>query len=119
MKKDTNVFVTIKLTVNNIFVTVVSITGDVLFWVSSGTCGFKGSRKVTTLAAETIAILVAKRLISWGLINIEFKIHSLLNNKLKTILKSFLSFSKITVVSVNLEVPISHNGIRSKKKRRV
>ena len=42
----------IKATFNNTTVTITDPNGDALCWASSGTVGFKGSRKSTPFAAQ-------------------------------------------------------------------
>ena len=45
----------IKATFNNTLVTITDPNGDTLCWASSGTVGFKGSRKSTPFAAQRAA----------------------------------------------------------------
>ena len=51
----------IKATFNNTTVTITDPNGDALCWASSGTVGFKGSRKSTPFAAQRAAETVASR----------------------------------------------------------
>jgi small subunit ribosomal protein S11 len=51
----------IKSTFNNTIVTITDPTGAVLSWASSGTVGFKGSRKSTPFAAQLSAESAARQ----------------------------------------------------------
>ena len=45
----------IKSTFNNTLITVTDMTGNTLCWASSGTIGYKGSKKSTPFAAQKAA----------------------------------------------------------------
>jgi small subunit ribosomal protein S11 len=111
--------VIIKITNNNIFITITSKNGNVLYWSSCGSCGFKGPRRVTGLAAEVLGSVILKKLIFLKIKTIDLKIYSYLNIRVKSVLKSLLYNSLLFIKSINLEIPVSHNGIRFKKLRRV
>ena len=51
----------IQATFNNTIITITTLKGEVLFWCSSGVCGFKGARKGTPFAAKTAATTAAKQ----------------------------------------------------------
>ena len=53
----------IKATFNNTTVTITDPNGDALCWASSGTVGFKGSRKSTPFAAQRAARLTLRRVL--------------------------------------------------------
>src|SRR4030065_1061998 len=57
----------IQSTFNNITITLTDPNGNVLSWASSGTVGFKGSRKSTPYAAGLAAEAAARRGIEPGL----------------------------------------------------
>jgi small subunit ribosomal protein S11 len=44
----------VKATFNNTLVTITDVSGDVLCWATAGTSGFKGSRKSTPFAAQSM-----------------------------------------------------------------
>ena len=52
---------------NNTIITISDLSGSVLFWTSSGSSGFKGTRKSTAHAATVAAELVAKKAKNIGL----------------------------------------------------
>ena len=54
-------------TFNNVIVTLTDGGGNVIAWGSSGTAGFKGSRKGTPFAAQLAAEQAARRAKEYGL----------------------------------------------------
>ena len=56
----------IKATFNNTMVTVTDTKGNTLCWSSSGTSGFKGSRKSTPFAGQLAAQQVAEKAMKFG-----------------------------------------------------
>src|SRR3989304_3809164 len=61
----------IQSTFNNTLVTLTDPRGNVLSWGSSGTAGFKGSRKGTPYAAQLAAREAARKAMEFGLRQIE------------------------------------------------
>ena len=61
----------IQSTFNNTIVTLTDPKGNVIAWGSSGTAGFKGSRKGTPYAAQLAARDAARRAMEHGLRQIE------------------------------------------------
>ena len=64
----------IKATFNNTTVTITDPNGDALCWASSGTVGFKGSRKSTPFAAQRAAETVASAATKYGVKEVEVKV---------------------------------------------
>jgi small subunit ribosomal protein S11 len=113
------VIVIIKITLNNVFFTVVSKRGNVIFWSSCGGGGFKGPRRATALAAEQTGRALAEKLFSNGFRWVEIVVHSLYNSRAKAAMKGLSFDNCLQIVSVSLNTPLSHNGLRRKKVRRV
>lgn len=110
-----NVYIT--ATFNNTIVTITDDRGETLAWGSSGSAGFKGTRKSTPFAATTAVENVAKKVASLGLKTVDVYIKGPGSGRdaaLKAIKNSGLSISLIADIT-----PIPHNGPRPKKKRRV
>ena len=61
----------IKATFNNTLVTITDPNGDALCWASSGTVGFKGSRKSTPFAAQRAAETAAATASKFGVKEVE------------------------------------------------
>ncbi len=64
----------IKATFNNTTVTITDPNGDALCWASSGTVGFKGSRKSTPFAAQRAAETAAATATKYGVKEVEVKV---------------------------------------------
>ena len=103
---------------NNTIVTVTDSQGSTLNWGSSGSSGFKGTRKSTPFAATTtVDKLIKKTRDAYGLNEVEVYIKGPGPGRdaaLRSIRASGLKISLIADVT-----PIPHNGPRQKKKRRV
>jgi len=109
------VFIT--ATFNNTLVTVTDITGNTLFWGSSGLVGFKGARKATPYAATTAVEAVARKAQDQGMREVEVFIKGPgagRDASLRALKAVGLNITLIADVT-----PIPHNGVRPKKKRRV
>ena len=103
---------------NNTLVTITNEKGDVLVWGSSGSSGFKGTRKSTPFAATTaVEKPVRKAIDQFGLKQVEVYIKGPGPGRdaaLRAIRAAGLKISSISDVT-----PIPHNGPRPKKRRRV
>lgn len=110
------VFIT--ATFNNTLITITDDKGNTLGWGSSGSVGFKGTRKSTPFAATTAVDQVAKKVISaYGLRSIEVYIKGPGSGRdaaLRGLKSAGLNISMIADIT-----PMPHNGVRPKKKRRV
>lgn len=108
----------ISATFNNTIVTITDEKGNTLGWGTSGSVGFKGTRKSTPFAATSAVDQIAKRIISnYGLRSVEVFIKGPGAGRdaaLRALKSAGLSISMIADVT-----PIPHNGVRPKKKRRV
>lgn len=108
----------ITATFNNTLVTVTDNIGNTLGWGSSGSVGFKGTRKSTPFAATTAVDQVMKKIVSnYGLREVEVYIKGPgvgRDATLRAIKNAGLLISMIADVT-----PVPHNGVRPKKKRRV
>ncbi len=75
--KNTNTFsgiAHIKVSLNNIIVTISDINGNVIIWKTPGTLGFKGSRRSTAVAAKVTGDAVAQKALTLGIQRVEVKI---------------------------------------------
>ncbi|MEM8866483.1 MAG: 30S ribosomal protein S11, partial [Planctomycetota bacterium] len=64
----------IKATFNNTSVTITDTKGDTLCWASSGTSGFKGSRKSTPFAGQCAAQQAAEKAKKYGVRDVDVKV---------------------------------------------
>jgi small subunit ribosomal protein S11 len=102
---------------NNTIVTITDMEGNVVAWGSSGTAGFKGSRKGTPYAAQIAARDAAHRAISDGLHRVEVYIKGPGSGREAAI--RALQATGITVTAIRDVTPIPHDGCRPKGRRRV
>jgi len=113
-----NAKVYISASFNNTLVTVTDELGGTLVWGSSGSSGFKGTRKSTPFAATTaVEKVLRKAKEEFGVKEIEIYVKGPgigRDAALRAIRSSGVKISLIADVT-----PIPHNGPRPKKKRRV
>ena len=102
---------------NNTMVTLTDPAGNVIAWGSSGTAGFKGSRKGTPYAAQLAARDAARKAMEHGLRQIEVYVKGPGSGR-EAAIRSLQS-SGLYITSITDMTPIPHNGCRPPKKRRV
>ena len=102
---------------NNTVVTLTDPEGNVLSWGSSGTAGFKGSRKGTPYAAQLAAQDAVKKASSYGLRQVEVFVKGPGSGREAAI--RALQSSGLAISSIKDITPIPHNGCRPPKRRRV
>jgi len=107
----------IQSTFNNTIVTITDMQGNVITWGSSGTAGFKGSRKGTPYAAQLAAQEAARRAASDGLRQIEVYIKGPGSGREAAI--RALQASGLIITSIRDVTPIPHDGCRPPARRRV
>lgn len=107
----------ITATFNNTLVTITNDKGETISWSSSGSRGFKGTRKSTPYAAGLAVEDAAKKAMEKGLKTVEIYVKGPgagRDSALRAIRAAGLSISLIGDIT-----PIPHNGPKAKKKRRV
>jgi small subunit ribosomal protein S11 len=107
----------IQATFNNTIVTFTDTIGNTLAWSSSGSLGFRGSRKGTPFAAQQAALTAANKAKESGLRSVEVKVSGPGSGRESAI--RALSAAGIEVKGIRDNTPIPHNGCRPPKKRRV
>jgi len=107
----------IQATFNNTIVTLTDPQGNVIAWGSSGTVGFKGSRKGTAFAAQRAADVAARRAKEHGLRQIEVYVKGPGSGR-EAAIRS-LQASGLNITSIRDVTPIPHNGCRPPKRRRI
>ncbi|MFZ5365667.1 MAG: 30S ribosomal protein S11 [Patescibacteria group bacterium] len=104
-------------TFNNTLVTATDPLGDTIAWETSGSAGFKGTRKSTPYAAATTVEKLARKIQGLGVREVEVYIKGPGPGRdaaLRGIRASGLKMNLIADIT-----PIPHNGTRAAKKRRV
>nr|WIL95962.1 ribosomal protein S11 [Caragana tibetica] len=102
---------------NNTIVTVTDARGRVIYWTSAGSCGFKGARRGTPFAAQTVAVNAIQTVADQGMQRAEVMIKGTglgRDAALRAIRRSGILLKFIRDVT-----PAPHNGCRPPKKRRV
>lgn len=112
-----NGIVHIRSTFNNTIVTITDTSGNAISWSSSGSHGFKGSRKSTPFAAQVAAEHAAKKAMEHGLQNIEVYVKGPGSGREAALRALQAAGFNITVIKD--VTPIPHNGCRPPKRRRV
>ncbi len=107
----------IQSTFNNTIITLTDPEGNVLSWGSSGTAGFRGSRKSTAFAAQRAAEDAARKGIENGLRQVQVFVRGPGAGREAAI--RTLQSQGIFVTSIRDVTPIPHNGTRPRKRRRV
>jgi len=107
----------ITATFNNTLVTITDDDGNTICWSSTGKVGFKGSRKSTPFAATTAVEEAIKKARLQGFN--EAKVYIKGPGPGRDAALRVLRASGIKVSMIADITPISHNGCRPKKRRRV
>jgi len=107
----------IQSTFNNTIVTLTDPEGNVIAWGSSGTAGFKGSRKGTPYAAQLAARDAARKAMEHGLRQVEVLIKGTGSGR-EAAIRSLQS-AGIYITGIRDVTPAPHNGCRPPKRRRV
>ncbi|MCS1352582.1 30S ribosomal protein S11 [Mechercharimyces sp. CAU 1602] len=107
----------IRSTFNNTIVTITDRQGNSIAWASSGTLGFKGSRKSTPFAAQMAAEAAAKEAMDHGLKTVEVVVKGPGAGR-EAAIRS-LQAAGLEVNLIRDVTPIPHNGCRPPKRRRV
>jgi small subunit ribosomal protein S11 len=89
----------------------------VLSWSSSGTLGFKGSRKGTPFAAQQAAMACANAAKEHGLRSLDIRVKGPGSGRESAI--RALQAAGVEIKSIRDVTPIPHNGCRPPKRRRV
>ena len=103
-------------TFNNTIVTITDNEGNVVSWASSGTMGFKGSKKNTPFAAGMSAEAAGKAAVLAGMRKIEVFVKGLGAGR-ETAIRS-LQTAGLEITAINDVTPIPHNGCRPPKRPR-
>ena len=107
----------IQSTFNNSIVSITDLNGDVIGWASSGSVGFKGTKKGTPFAAQLAAETVAKKAIDNGMKRINVYVKGPGSGR-ETAIRA-ISAAGITVTMIKDTTAVPHNGCRPPKRRRV
>jgi small subunit ribosomal protein S11 len=107
----------IQATFNNTIITFADPSGNVIAWSSSGSLGFRGSRKGTPFAAQQACLTAANRAKESGLRSVVVHVSGPGAGRESAV--RALATAGIEVRTIKDTTPIPHNGCRPPKRRRV
>src|SRR5437868_9893214 len=107
----------IQASFNNTIVTISDQAGNVLSWKSSGSLGFRGSRKGTPFAAQQAAMNAANMARDHGVRSVEVRVSGPGSGRESAI--RALSAAGIEVRTIRDATPIPHNGCQDRKSTRL
>lgn len=107
----------IRSTFNNTIVTVTDAGGDVLSWASSGSVGFKGTKKGTPFAARLAAEAAARKALEYGMRRVDVYVKGPGSGR-ETAIRS-LQTAGLEISSIRDITPVPHNGCRPPRRRRI
>jgi small subunit ribosomal protein S11 len=116
-KNITSGVVHVNASFNNTIITITDVQGNVISWSSSGSQGFKGSRKSTPYASQMTAEDAGRKAQEHGLQNVDVLVKGPGSGR-ESALRALQAIG-FTVTSIKDVTPIPHNGCRPPKRRRV
>ena len=107
----------IQASFNNTIVTITDQVGNTISWKSSGSLGFRGSRKGTPFAAQQAAANAANQARDHGMRSVDVVVSGPGSGRESAV--RALASSGLDVRSIKDVTPVPHNGCRPPKRRRV
>ena len=107
----------IQASFNNTIVTITDGQGNTVSWKSSGSLGFRGSRKGTPFAAQQAASNAASQAREHGMRSVDVRVSGPGSGRESAI--RALASAGIEVRTIRDVTPVPHNGCRPPKRRRV
>ena len=102
---------------NNTVITITDRQGNALSWATSGSAGFKGSRKSTPFAAQVAAEAAGRAAQECGVKNLEVRIKGPGPGR-ESAMRA-LNALGFKITSIADVTPVPHNGCRAPKRRRI
>ena len=107
----------IQATFNNTIVTFTDPKGNTVSWSSSGSLGFRGSRKGTPFAAQQASMTAGKKAKESGMRQVVVRVSGPGSGRESAI--RALQAAGLRITSIRDVTPVPHNGCRPPKRRRV
>ena len=104
-------------TFNNTVITITDAQGNAIAWSSSGSQGFKGSRKSTPYAAQVAAEDAGRKAREHGMETLEIEVSGPGSGR-ESALRALQTVG-FSVSSIRDTTAVPHNGCRPRKRRRV
>lgn len=102
---------------NNTIITLTDFQGNVLAWASSGSVGFKGTKKATPFAASKVAEAISQTIQKLGIQKLTVLVKGIGSGR-ESAIRSFAARG-FEIVSIKDVTPVAHDGCRPQKVRRV
>lgn len=116
-KKIVTAILAIESTFNNTKAVVSDLKGNVIFWSSAGSLGFKGAKKGTPFAASKVGEVLAEKATAIGVKECHALVKGVGSGR-EPLIRSFVA-TGIDLLSIKDQTPVPHNGPKAKKPRRV
>lgn len=116
-KRLTSAILSIESTFNNTKAVVSDMKGNVLFWSSAGSLGFKGAKKGTPFAASKVGEVLSEKAMASGIKEVSSVVRGVGSGR-EPLIRAFIS-GGIELLSIKDQTPVPHNGPKPKKPRRV
>ncbi len=107
----------VQATFNNTIITITDVNGEVVSWSSSGSKGFKGSRKSTPFAAQVAAEDAARKAMDCGMRTVSVLVNGPGGGRESAV--RAVSTVGMKIGLIRDVTPVPHNGCRPPKRRRV
>ncbi len=107
----------VNATFNNTMITISDAQGNAIAWSSSGSQGFKGSRKSTPYAAQMAGEDAGRKAMEHGMKTLEVEVKGPGSGR-EAALRALQAVG-FTITAIRDVTPIPHNGCRPRKRRRV
>jgi small subunit ribosomal protein S11 len=106
----------IQATFNNTMISVTDGSGNVVAWASSGSAGFKGSRKSTPYAAQVATEKALEKAKDFGLARVDVVVQGIGSGRESAI--RALQSTGVAVTGIKDITGVPHNGCRPRKAKR-
>lgn len=107
----------ISVSYNNTMITIADSRGEIIAWSSAGSLGFKGTKKSTPYAANLVAKDCIEKARKFNLTNVKVVVKGIGPGRESAI--RGIAGSGLNVISIMDNTPVAHNGVKSKKPRRI
>ena len=101
---------------NNTIVTITDVDGNPVAWSSSGSIGYKGSKKGTPYAAQLAAADATRKAQNMGVSQLDIVIRGTGSGREQAIRS--IQATGVNVRTIVDDTPIPHNGCRLRKRKR-
>ncbi len=102
---------------NNTIVTITDMDGNTVAWSSSGSIGYKGSKKGTPYAAQLAAADATRKAQNMGLSQLDIIIRGTGSGREQAIRS--IQATGVNVRTIIDDTPVPHNGCRLRKRKRM